>query len=119
MNTQDDDMTLRELNAADRRKEGWSLGREILGTIIGVITVSVPIVSGLIVWGTHVESILTVHSSEIIYLHKENDAQDRTAALAVTVENTRLQRIEDKVDKLIERPVITGYQGQQYQHRQN
>jgi len=79
------------------------MGREIVGTIIGVLAVVIPVVSGLVVWGTHVESILTLHTAEIVYLHKENDTQDKAFNLNTMGEERRLQRIEDKVDKLIER----------------
>lgn len=82
---------------------GWTLAREVIGTILGVMVVAVPLTTALIAWGSRVETKFAAHDAELIYLHKENDKQDIHEAQMAGALDHRLDRIELKIDKLGER----------------
>jgi hypothetical protein len=82
---------------------GWTLAREVVGTILGVMVVAVPLTTALIAWGSRVETKFAGHDAELIYLHKENDKQDLHEQQQDILLEHKLERIEQKIDKLGER----------------
>jgi len=87
----------------ERRTDGWTMGREIIGTILGVLAVAVPLATGLVMWGAHVEAKFSAHDAELIYLHREDDVQEKRQSSEASVIDQRLVRIEAKIDRLGER----------------
>jgi hypothetical protein len=95
----------------ERRKEGWTLWKEIYGTIIGAAAVFVPIAIGVVTYFSKQVERIDVHDSKIIAIEKidairETQRLERAGELdkrLMRMEGSQ-DRIEATLQRLVERP---------------
>lgn len=85
-----------ETRTGDRRRNSWTLWREIYGTVIGTL----PFIVGLVIWASNVNQRLSVVELEISH-NKELLATDRTNAREDRQELSRkLDRIQLQIEEM-------------------
>ena len=97
-------------NESERRKDGWTLWREVYGTIIGAATVLAPILLfGIAYINKQVERV-DMHDTKIIAIERvdamrEASRVERNSELDKRFLRYEIQqdRIESKLDRAIER----------------
>jgi hypothetical protein len=97
-----------ERRMADDEPKQRSLWREIVGTMIG----SIPLALTVLAWGVSIETRFTRHDGKIEVLEKANDAQDIRVKDMETAITRKLERMDGKLDRIIEKqippPVAVG-----------
>lgn len=84
-------------------KDGWTLWREIYGTVIGALAVVVPAALILASYLTDHDRKIVNHEVRVQILERTDSEQEaRTLQKAKEIDR-RLERIEEKLDRLVER----------------
>jgi uncharacterized coiled-coil protein SlyX len=80
--------------------EGWHLKREVnLSHLAATVTLAI----GLISWGNKIDNRITSIEAQVSFQKEMLDSQQVRTAQLFDQLSSRLQRIEDKLDRVIER----------------
>lgn len=80
--------------------EGWHLKREVnLSHLAATVTLAL----GLISWGNKIDNRITSIEAQVSFQKEILDSQQVRTAQLFDQLSSRLQRIEDKLDRVIER----------------
>lgn len=82
----------------DRRRGQWTMVREIIGTIVGVM----PFVVGMFVWGLRIDARVAQTEVLITALQKEDTRQEVIRSERASELDKRMERVEVKIDKLLD-----------------
>ena len=87
----------------DRRRNGWTLWREIYGTVIGALAVVIPVAIWMGGYLTDHDRKITNHEARVQRLEQSDNEQEGRILEKGRQLDTRLDRMESKLDRLVER----------------
>lgn len=97
-----------DLGESTPAQSGWTIAKWMISTAIGAAAVAVPFWMWLLSWGSSVEQRVTLHSAQIQALQDSDARQERDRNSQSSVLDRRLERIENKLDSLVDREVGRG-----------
>lgn len=80
----------------ERRKDGWTLWKEVYGTFIGIL----PFLLLVLGWGIAMQQEQSLHTLRLTNLEKADVKHDQDQQLIRTEINNRLERISTQIENL-------------------